>query len=85
MGLVRMDKSMVWAGLISLLIGAAVVVLIVKPAFEYYNWGPSDVRWMFILAEIVLVGIVCAMFVVAGVVLLLYGLLKNGITPPPPR
>jgi hypothetical protein len=72
-----MDKPMVWAGLLSLLIGILAIVVILKPTFNYYEYAEGIAGWMFIVAGVVIVGIVVAMFVVIGVVLALYGLLKK--------
>jgi len=57
-----MDKAAIAAGLIAILIGITVIFVASIPAFRYYSIiGP----------------IVGAMFIVAGVVLVIYGLLRK--------
>jgi hypothetical protein len=57
-----MDKAAVTTGLIAILIGITAIFVSSIPAFRYYSIiGP----------------IVGAMFIVAGIVLVIYGLLKK--------
>jgi Na+/H+ antiporter NhaD/arsenite permease-like protein len=74
MGLVRMDIRMMCAGGILLLI--AVLFALGNSKNDY---GPST------MVEEIVDKVEATMFFVAGLVLVIYGLLKNGITPPPPR
>ena len=57
-----MDKPAATAGLIAILIGITVIFVSLMPTFRYYSIiGP----------------IVGAMFIVAGIVLVIYGMLKR--------